>query len=199
MNNAEIIRGIDLTIEGLTTIKNALAVADGAIAEAPKKTAKTGKAQTEAMNPPVEETEGSAEVMTGKFDVEQLKAMKYNDFKKLAASLGVKCTGTRDEIMELMKNADDRTDNMLVIDEDGYAKIIQKVQNGYLYPVSHEAWNAGNVYVGKYSNLSTLEDDYISSLQGWLLYLKYNRHVRMDYVHDNKDENELLQEIKKYY
>ena len=106
---------------------------------------------------------------------------------------------TRDEIMELMKNADDRTDNMLVIDEDGYAKIIQKVQNGYLYPVSHEAWNAGNVYVGKYSNLSTLEDDYISSLQGWLLYLKYNRHVRMDYVHDNKDENELLQEIKKYY
>lgn len=100
MNNAEIIRGIDLTIEGLTTIKNALAVADGAIAEAPKKTAKTGKAQTEAMNPPVEETEGSAEVMTGKFDVEQLKAMKYNDFKKLAASLGVKCTGTRDEIME---------------------------------------------------------------------------------------------------
>ena len=32
MNNAEIIKGIDLAIEGLTTIKNALAVADGAVA-----------------------------------------------------------------------------------------------------------------------------------------------------------------------
>lgn len=102
MNNAEIIKGIDLTIEGLTTIKNALMVADGAVAEAPKSKsiAKREKAQAEPMNPPVEETEGSAEAVVGKFDVEQLKSMKYNDFKKLAASLGVKCTGTRDEIME---------------------------------------------------------------------------------------------------
>lgn len=102
MNNAEIIKGIDLTIEGLTTIKNALMVADGAVAEAPKSksVAKREKAQAEPMNPPVEETEGSAEAVVGKFDVEQLKSMKYNDFKKLAASLGVKCTGTRDEIME---------------------------------------------------------------------------------------------------
>lgn len=102
MNNAEIIKGIDLTIEGLTTIKNALMVADGAVAEAPKSksVAKREKAQEEPMNPPVEETEGSAEAVVGKFDVEQLKSMKYNDFKKLAASLGVKCTGTRDEIME---------------------------------------------------------------------------------------------------
>lgn len=104
MNNAEIIKGIDLAIEGLTTIKNALAVADGAVAEAPAKkaVAKKEKAQKETMNPPVEETEGSAEeaVVTGHFDVEELKAMKYNDFKKLASSLGVKCTGTRDEIME---------------------------------------------------------------------------------------------------
>lgn len=103
MNNAEIIKGIDLTIEGLTTIKNALMVADGAVAEAPKSKSvvRREKAQAEEpMNPPVEETEGSAEAVVGKFDVEQLKSMKYNDFKKLAASLGVKCTGTRDEIME---------------------------------------------------------------------------------------------------
>lgn len=102
MNNAEIIKGIDLTIEGLTTIKNALMVADGAVVEAPKSksVAKREKAQAEPMNPPVEETEGSAEAVVGKFDVEQLKSMKYNNFKKLAASLGVKCTGTRDEIME---------------------------------------------------------------------------------------------------
>lgn len=112
MNNAEIIKGIDLTIEGLTAIKNALAVAEGAVAPTPveaeapksKSVARREKAQKEeeVMNPPVEETEGSAteEAVVGKFSVEQLKSMKYNDFKKLAASLGVKCTGTRDEIME---------------------------------------------------------------------------------------------------
>lgn len=101
MNNAEIIKGLDLAIEGLTTIKKAMMVADGAVAEAPKSKAVAKKAQEESMNPPVEETEGSAEeTVTGKFDVEELKAMKYNDFKKLASSLGVKCTGTRDEIME---------------------------------------------------------------------------------------------------
>ena len=108
MNNVEIIKGIDLTIEGLTAIKNALV--GGAIApnttevEAPKSKSveRREKAQKEVpMNPPVEETEGSAEeAVVGKFSVEQLKSMKYNDFKKLAASLGVKCTGTRDEIME---------------------------------------------------------------------------------------------------
>ena len=98
MNNAEIIKGIDLTIEGLTTIKKALLVAEGAMAEAPKKSTEKKAQKEEPMTPPVEETEGSA--VMGKFDPEQLKAMKYNDFKKLASSLGVKCTGTRDEIME---------------------------------------------------------------------------------------------------
>ena len=108
MNNAEIIKGIELTIEGLTTIKNALMVADEAIAPASKTVEKREKAQKEEpMNPPVDETEGSAEeAVTGKFSVEQLKSMKYNDFKKLAASLGVKCTGTRDEIMERILSLD---------------------------------------------------------------------------------------------
>lgn len=106
---------------------------------------------------------------------------------------------TKGEICELMRNADDRIDNMLVIDEDGYAKIIQNIEDGYLYPVSHESWNAGNVYVGKYSKLGSLEEDYISSLQGWLIYLESNKHYTMDYVHDNQDVDELLKEIEKYY
>lgn len=86
MNNAEIIKGIDLTIEGLKTIKNALAGDE----VAPKSEPDTAK--KEVAEAPV--LEGTLE-----FDVEELKAMKYNEFKKLAASLGVKCTGTRDEIM----------------------------------------------------------------------------------------------------
>ncbi len=101
MNNQEIIKGIDLITEGLATIKNVLLGVEESTPvteETPKSAEKKGKAQKEAMNPPVEKTEGSA--VEGKFDVEQLKSMKYNDFKKLASSLGVKCTGTRDEIME---------------------------------------------------------------------------------------------------
>lgn len=106
MNNAEIIKGIDMTIAGLEAIKTALAgnAEAPATAEAPKSksVAKREKVQKEeAMNAPVAEDDGAVEeVVAGKFDVEQLKSMKYNDFKKLAASLGVKCTGTRDEIME---------------------------------------------------------------------------------------------------
>lgn len=96
MNNVEIIKGIDLVIEGLTTIKKSMMVSEGAIAPTETKSvAKKEKVQKEEpINAPVEEE------VAGKFDIEQLKNMKYNDFKKLASSLGVKCTGTRDEIME---------------------------------------------------------------------------------------------------
>lgn len=87
MNNAEIIKGIDLTLEGLKTIKNALMTG----VEAPNTVPTVSKDEGVAESPAIE---GTLE-----FDVEELKAMKYNEFKKLAASLGVKCTGTRDEIL----------------------------------------------------------------------------------------------------
>ena len=83
MNNAEIIKGIDMTIEGLNLIKSALL-------------APVEKTVEEVLPAPEEVSE--TPVTT--YDVEALKSMKYNDFKKLASSLGVKCTGTRDEIME---------------------------------------------------------------------------------------------------
>ncbi len=106
---------------------------------------------------------------------------------------------TKQEIEEEMRKADDRFSNQLIIEEDGYAKVIKNEGFGYLFPVRHESWSAGNVYVGEYSTLSTLEDDYISSLQGWLRYLKTGRNQYMDYVHDDRDEEKLLKEIKEYY
>ena len=92
MNNAEVIKGIEMTIEGLSTIKNALVGADS---EAPVTKSKSQERREAVQNPVAE-----GETVHGKFSVEQLNGMKYNEFKKLAASLGVKCTGTRDEIME---------------------------------------------------------------------------------------------------
>ncbi|MBZ4670677.1 MAG: protein kinase [Oscillospiraceae bacterium] len=106
---------------------------------------------------------------------------------------------TKQEIEEEMRKADDRVNNQLIIDEDGYAKVIKNEGYGYLYPVRHESWDAGNVYVGKYSELSTLDDNYISSLQGWLSYLKTGRNQYIDYIYNNQDEEELLNEIRKYY
>lgn len=106
---------------------------------------------------------------------------------------------TKNEIEEEMKKADDRLGNILVIDENGYAKVIKNEGLGYLYPVSHESYDPGNMYVGKYSSLYTLEDDYISSLQGWLSYLKTGSNQYMDYVHKNRNEQELISSIKEYY
>lgn len=107
---------------------------------------------------------------------------------------------TKKEIEELMRNADDRHNNVLVINADGYAEIIQDdIAKANFYPVSHESWVSGNKYVGKYSNLSSLDIDYITSLQGWLLFLQERHHIRMDYVHENTNEDELIAEIKKYY
>ncbi len=106
---------------------------------------------------------------------------------------------TKDEIEKVMREADDRFHNTLVIDEDGYAKIVQGSEVSHSYPVRHSSWNAGNVYVGKYSSLSTLDDNYIMSLQGWLSYLKNGRSITMDYIHSNCDEKSLLDEINQYY
>lgn len=41
-------------------------------------------------------------------------------------------------------------------------------------------------------------DDYIASLQGWLLYLKNGQNQYMEFVQENANEEELLVEIKKY-
>ena len=89
-----------------------------------------------------------------------------------------------------------------MIDGDGFAKLVQENNSSILrqYPVIHESYNAFNNYTGKYSSLEHLNDEYISSLQGWLIHLRKNGGcVRMDYVHNNSDEEQLLPEIKKFY
>lgn len=106
---------------------------------------------------------------------------------------------TKQEIEKEMREADDRVDNQLVIDEDGYAKVINDNGAGYLYPVCLESWNAGNNYVGKYSSLSSLDETYILCLQGWLLYLKFGEGQYMDCVEEVVAEEQLLEEIRAYY
>lgn len=106
---------------------------------------------------------------------------------------------TKEEIKILLKNADDRQTNQLVIDENGYAKLINNPQHGTLYPVRHESWGAGKVYVGKYSSLSHLQETYISSLEGWLNYLETGENVFQDSISRKYDKDELIKKIEEYY
>lgn len=67
---------------------------------------------------------------------------------------------TKEEIKELMKNADDRLGNTLVIDEFGLAQVIPEYFDKHTYPVSQETWCSRNNYVGKYSSLPDLDQSY---------------------------------------
>jgi len=101
---------------------------------------------------------------------------------------------TLEQIKEMMRAADDRVWNKLVIDEYGRAKIIQKIGDAELYPVTQETWDAGNIYVGKYSTLSDAEQSYQYMLEGWLYYIKNGRHIYVD--DSDKDIEELEREIE---
>jgi serine/threonine protein kinase len=105
---------------------------------------------------------------------------------------------SKQEIADAMRRADDRNNNTLVIDENGYVKIINNKKQATLYPVRLETWCAGNQYVGKYSDLGTLEETYRLSLQGWLYHLKFGKVVYADYFLSDKNE-ELLKAIRQYY
>ena len=107
---------------------------------------------------------------------------------------------TKDEIRNEIQKADDRVHNRLVIDEDGQAHVIRDHKmTAFTYPVRHEPWHAGGVFVGKYSSLSYLDDDYISSLEGWLKYLQLKKAIYVEYVSRKMSEEELISEIKQYY
>lgn len=104
---------------------------------------------------------------------------------------------SKDEIKELMTAADDRHDNILVIDEDGVAHMIVDKDATSVYPVVHQTWCARKVYVGRYSNLLELDSAYHYCLGKWLDYLEQGIGQQME-DHDNHHESdaELEEKIK---
>ena len=101
---------------------------------------------------------------------------------------------TIESIKELMKAADDRKDNKLVIDEYGRAKLVQSIREADYYPVTQGMWCAGNNYVGKYSSLSDAEPSYQYMLSGWLDYIKHSTWINV--VNAPESVEELEQEIE---
>lgn len=99
MNNAKVIEALNMTIEGLSIIRDELS--KGGVVENPTPAKKEEKSNIIPMNRPVEKAEAEeSATVTGRFSKEDLDSMKFNELKKLGASLGVKCTGTRDQITE---------------------------------------------------------------------------------------------------
>lgn len=88
--NVEVIEGIELVIKGLNMIKTQLE------SEQEEVDGFVNVDDTDLKDD--SEYEGDTE--EGEYTIQELKDMKYNEFKKLAAQLGVKCTGSRDEILD---------------------------------------------------------------------------------------------------
>lgn len=104
-----------------------------------------------------------------------------------------------EEVKGAMRGADDRVNNTLVIDENGYVSIIKRNENVDLYPVRLETWIAGNNYVGKYSNLITADETYTACLSGWLDFLKSGKDSFVDYFYTEYSNEQLVSMINKYY
>lgn len=128
MNKAELIKGIEKTVEGLELIKKCLGD-------------NSKEVPTEVVEPKVEEPkvveEVAQEVKTLEsldIDVNSLKEMKYNDFKKFASQLGVKCTGTRDEIMERILALTDEA-NIEKVEEQPSEEVVEEVKEEKVVPM----------------------------------------------------------------
>lgn len=106
---------------------------------------------------------------------------------------------TQKEIKVLMKNADDRLNNTLVIDEFGHAQVIPGYFDKHTYPVSQETWCSRNNYVGKYSSLPDLDQSYEYMLEGWLDYLMNDVTTYVDHRSEDLKIPELINKIKMYY
>lgn len=65
---------------------------------------------------------------------------------------------TYEELEVQLRNGDDSKDNRLVIDADGYVRLIEECVYPHLYPVRFEEYCAYNNYVGKYADLTDLND-----------------------------------------
>lgn len=105
---------------------------------------------------------------------------------------------TKDNLKKLMREADDRLGNDIVVDSDGNLKMLsgEMCKCRDLYPVSLEHWGAGSNEVGKYSSLLSVDETYKFLLYGWLNWLRYGINMHVDYIKEEyNDEQKLLDEI----
>lgn len=120
---------------------------------------------------------------------------------KIVRNMQVKPTHllTKDEIYDLLLNGDDSKNNTLVVDYKGRPFLLPEADDCSQYPVVLETFCAGNNYVGKLTDIDNRDDEYLLCLEGWLNYLSSGREQGRSDMPCFRKEDELLEEIKKYY
>ena len=115
MKAKNVAKSIDVIIGGLEDLKKELLEADvetteeAVEAEAPKTRKTSKKSEPVSDNKVSKKTKATTKAAKVEEEDEDdgdtdYASMKYNDLKKLGKTLGVKCTGTREEIVERILN-----------------------------------------------------------------------------------------------
>ncbi len=109
---------------------------------------------------------------------------------------------TRQEIYDAMRRGDDEKNNSLVVDEYGFATLINDEDQRFLrrttYPVRGETFDPYGNYVGKYADLNNREFEllYLTFLSAWKDYLLTEESQYVDYYETSESEEELILSIR---
>lgn len=104
---------------------------------------------------------------------------------------------TREQLRDVLLNGNDNYTNSLVIDYDGYPKLIPwvNISNVNKYPVRFENFQAGNGYVGSHASLNGIEKTYLALLEEWGLHLETGRSLYRDYDSVQQSEEQIKTKI----
>lgn len=111
---------------------------------------------------------------------------------------------TKKELYNLLLNGDSTIDNTLIVDFQGYLRLIKldtlDKANLDIIPVRYKTFLVGNSNIGNGREiLKGLDEIYKACLQGWLEYLKTRKSVCVESSYCEKSKEELKKEIKEIY
>lgn len=111
---------------------------------------------------------------------------------------------TKQELIDMILHGDDRYNNSLIIDFNGYPKLIKWVNSEDIrytqnYAVRYETFISGRGDVGVLSNPYYIDQIYVSLLEAWLEHLKTGRSIYTDYMENKLNSNEILNTVSKLH
>ncbi|MBM7869172.1 hypothetical protein JOC70_000641 [Clostridium pascui] len=111
---------------------------------------------------------------------------------------------TKPELINMILHGDDRFNNSLIIDFNGYPRLIKCINSDDIrltqnYAVRYETFNAGKGDVGSSSNIYYIDQIYVSLLEAWLEHLKTGRSIYTDYTENKLSNDEIINTINKLH
>ncbi|WP_207653898.1 hypothetical protein [Clostridium sp. BSD9I1] len=111
---------------------------------------------------------------------------------------------TKQELVDVILSGNDRYNNSLIIDFNGYPKLVRWINNEDIrytqnYAVRYETFSADKGEVGASSNLYYIDQIYVSLLEAWLEHLKTGRSIYTDYAENKLSSDEILNTVSKLH